>query len=167
MNTELDIFRLFITPRMVSAIMSRTNTYALMKVATRGYSKAYVDRHGCWTVTTAKEIEEYMALLIHFGLVKVGGHTDKYWSTKTIYHGLRARKILSRNRYKALSPFLHAVDRTNEAPGNKLRKVEEFLASFKERYQPFHLYQPFQTSVDEPMVKSKHRSGIRQYLGGD
>ena len=61
---------------MVSAIVNHTNTYALLKVATRGYSKAYVDRQACWTNTTAKEIEEYMPLLIYFGLVKVGGHTD-------------------------------------------------------------------------------------------
>ena len=95
MNTELDIFRLFITPRMVSGIVSHTNTYTLMKVLTRGYSKAYVDRHGCWTNTTAKEIDEYRALVIYFGLLKLGGHTDNYWSTKTIYHGKLTRKILS------------------------------------------------------------------------
>ena len=36
-------------------------------------------------------------------------------------------KIVSGNRYKALSAFLHVVDPTNETPGIKLRKVEEFL----------------------------------------
>ena len=111
--------------------VTRTNTYALVNVATRGYSKAYVERHGCWTWTTVKEIEEYIAL-IYFGLVKRSGLTDKYW--RTIYHKLWIRKILSN--------FLHVVVPTNETPGNKLRKVEEFLASFKERgkllYQPYH-----------------------------
>ena len=58
---------------------------------------------------------------------------------------------------------MHVVDPTNETPGNKLRKVEEFLASFKERCSL--VYQPSQKlSVDERMVKSKHRSGIMQYM---
>ena len=50
-----------------------------------------------------------------------------------IYHGLWAEMILTRSRYKPLSAFLHVVDPANETPGSKLRKVEEFLASFKER----------------------------------
>ena len=95
--------------------------------------------------------------------MKVSGDVAKYWSTKSIYHGLWARKILSRNRYQALSAFLHVVDPANETPGYKLRKVEEFLAAFKERCKV--LYQPMQKlAVDERMVKSKHRSGIRQYM---
>ena len=122
-----------------------------------------VDAQGFWSDTTNKEIEEYMVLLIYFGLVKVGGHTHAYWSTKSIYHGLWARKIMSWDRYKALSAFLHVVDPCNENPGNKLRKVEDFLASFKERCGL--LYQPTQKlSVEERMVKSKHRSGMRQYM---
>ena len=51
MTTELDIFRLFITPAMVSAIVRHTDTYAIIKVGTRGYTKAYVDREGFWTST--------------------------------------------------------------------------------------------------------------------
>ena len=166
MNTELDIFFLFITPRMTSAIVSHTNTYALLKVATRGYSKTYVDRHGCWTNTTAKEIEEYMALLIYFGLVKLGGSTDKYWSIKTIYHSLLTRKILSQNQYKTISAFLRVDYPTNQTFGNKLWKVEEFLASSNERCT--RLYQPSQKlPVDERMGKSNHWSGIRQRMKGN
>ncbi len=87
----------------------------------------------------------------------------KYWSTKTIYHGLWARKILPQHRYQALSAFLHVVDPTNETPGHKLRKVDAFVAMFKERCK--FLYQPMQKLVvDERMVESKHRSGIRQYM---
>ena len=42
---------------------------------------------------------------------------------------------------------LYVVDPGNETPGHKLRKVETL-----------------KMSVDEPIVKSKHRSGIRQYM---
>ena len=103
--------------------------------------------------------------MVCFGLVNIDHNIKKYWSTKTLYNGLWARKIFSRNRFKALMTFLHVVAPDQETPGNKLRKVEEFISSFKER---FHLlYQPPQNiAVDERMVKSKHRSGIRQYMKG-
>ena len=59
--------------------------------------------------------------------------------------------------------FLHVADPQAEAPGEKLRKVEEFITSFRERCRL--LYQPSQNlAIDERMVKSKHRSGIRQYM---
>ena len=148
---------------MVSSVLAHTNTYALLKIATRSYSSCYLDKDGFWPRTSDKNIEAYMALPIYFGQVKVGGDQSRYWSTKTIYHGLWARKIMSRNRYKSLSAFLHVVDPSNETPGSMMRKVEEFLASFKERCKL--LYQSTQKmSVDERMVKSKHRSGIRQYM---
>ena len=163
MTTELDFFRLFLTPQMVSAIVTHTNTYALVKVANKSYSRDYVSGDGSWAKTTVEEIYKYIALLIYFSMVRVGGDVAKYWSTKSMYHGLWARKILSRGRYKALSAFLHVVDPGNESAGDKLRKVDDLLASFKSRCKL--LYQPTQKlAVDERMVKSKHRSGIRQYM---
>ena len=63
---------------MVSAIVTNINTYALMIVGTRWYIIAYVHWDEFWTKTTSKEIEEYMALVMYFGLVKVSGHSNKY-----------------------------------------------------------------------------------------
>ena len=59
--------------------------------------------------------------------------------------------------------MLHVVDPTTEDEHDKLRKVRSLLNVFKEKCKS--LYQPFQNvAVDERMVKSKHRSGIRQYI---
>ena len=59
--------------------------------------------------------------------------------------------------------FLHVVDPVTEDPSNKLRKVESFVASFRARCQ--QLYQPSQNiAVDERMVKSRNRLGIRQFM---
>ena len=70
---------------------------------------------------------------------------------------------MSRDRFKALMGMLHIVDPLTEDPRNKLRKVESFVNDFKTRCNI--LYQPNQNvSVDERMVKSRHRSGIRQYI---
>ncbi len=163
MTTELEFFNLFLNPQMISAIVAHTNTYAQLKVGNRGYHRGYVTREGEWIATSDEEVNRFVVLLIYFGLVKVSGDVAKYWSTKTIYHGLWARKILPRHRYQALAAFLHVVDPTNETPGHKLHKVDAFVATFKERCKL--LYQPTQKlAVDERMVKSKHRSGIRQYM---
>ena len=59
--------------------------------------------------------------------------------------------------------MLHVVDPGTEDDQDKLRKVTGFLQYFKEKSKS--LYQPFQrVAIDERMVKSKHRSGIRQYI---
>ena len=59
--------------------------------------------------------------------------------------------------------FLHVVDPVTEDPSNKLRKIESVVASFRARCR--QLYQPSQNiAVDERMVKSRNRSGIRQFM---
>ena len=59
--------------------------------------------------------------------------------------------------------LLHVADPAAENPDDKLRKVESFIDYFKSRC--LALYQPRQQlAIDERMVKSIHRSGIRQYI---
>ena len=87
----------------------------------------------------------------------------EYWSIKSLFHGLWARSIMSRLRFKALMALLHVVDPGAETPGDKLHKVNSFVNYFKSRCAA--LYQPRQNlAIDERMVKSRHRSGIRQYI---
>ena len=71
--------------------------------------------------------------------------------------------MMGARRFKALLAFLHVVDPGNEQKNDKLRKVAPFIDHFKNRCRD--LYQPSKyVSVDERLVKSKHRSGIRQYI---
>jgi len=59
--------------------------------------------------------------------------------------------------------MLHVVDPATEDPNNKLRKVESFITHFKEKCS--ELYIPRQhVAIDERMVKSRHRSGFRQFI---
>ena len=75
------------------------------------------------------------------------------WALGKVYHVTEV----------ALLAMLHVVDPSAEDGNDKLRKVRTFLDHFKERCKALH--QPFQNvSVDERMVKSKPRSGIRQYI---
>ena len=70
---------------------------------------------------------------------------------------------MTRDRFKALIGMLHIVDPATENYKGKLRKLTPFVNSFKTKCQ--NLYQPYQNvAVDEQLVKSKHRPGIRQYI---
>ena len=72
-----------------------------------------------------------------------------------------ARYYLSRQGL--IMGTLHVVDPNTEDDKDKLRKVRSLLDHFKERCKS--LYQPRQNvAIDERMVKSKHRSGMRQYI---
>ena len=105
-------------------------------------------------------MKKFIACLIYQGLVKVPTY-HRYWSTLSLYHGLWARTMISRDRFIALLSMLHVVDPNNET--DKLRKVRPLLDMFKSKCR--ELYQPDQNvAVDERFVKSKHRSGIRQYI---
>ncbi|XP_028407178.1 piggyBac transposable element-derived protein 4-like [Dendronephthya gigantea] len=161
MHREIEFFRLFFTREMLQEVVTHTNSYAHIKTAQKPSS--YTNKEGVWTPTNLEEIERLIAFLVYAGLVKVDGDIENYWSIKTLYHGLWAREIISRLRYKSLMAFLHVVDPVTEDPSNKLRKVESFVQSFRERCE--QLYQPSQNiAVDERMVKSRNRSGIRQFM---
>ena len=159
MTRAVDFFKLFFTAELVRTICTHTNSYAWGVIEEKPY---YGDKDGAWKETSPEEIEKLIALILYCGLVHVSSF-HRYWSTKTLYHGLWARSIMSRDRFKALMAMLHVVDPCDEDEEDKLRKVSSFLEFFKDRCKA--LYQPFQrVAVDERMVKSKHRSGIRQYI---
>ena len=112
--------------------------------------------------TTPDQIKKLIALFLYQGLVKVSAY-ERYWSTTSLYHGLWPRRFMTRDRFKALFGMLHIVDPTNENGKDKLRKQTPLINSFKTKCQS--LYQPYQNvAVDKRLVKSKHRSGIRQYI---
>jgi hypothetical protein len=121
MNCELEFFWLFFTKEMLQEVVAHTNTYARHIQITQK-SSSYTNKEGSWTSTNLEEIERLIAFLVYAGLVKVESEIENYWSVKTVYHGLWAREIISRFRYKALMAFLNVVDPVTEDPNNKLHQ---------------------------------------------
>ena len=166
MTTAVEFFKLFFTVELVTNISNYTNSYAYGCVAD-GNHGSYAQRDGSWLDTSPDEIYRVIAMVLYSGLVKVS-NLSRYWSTKTLYHGLWARKIISRERFSAIMAMLHVVDPTTEEeevnnPNYKLRHVQSFVEYIKGKCTS--LYQPRQNvAIDERMVKSRHRSGIRQYV---
>lgn len=156
---EADFFSMFFTNDLINSIVKHTNTYAWMTIHKK---KHYANKDGSWEETNPSEIKRFIALLLYTGIVHVPVYQD-YWSIKTLYHGLWARSIMSRNRFKALLSMIHVVDPSEEREGDKLKKISPFIKYFRERCQT--LFQPNRNlAVDERLVKSKHRSGIRQFI---
>lgn len=107
---------------MIDSICRHTNSYANEHIF-QGTHQTYTKADGSWEDVNPDEIKRLIALLIYFGLVKVVGVVEKYWSKKTLYNGLWARAILQRDRFKGIMALLHFVDTTTEVPGDKLRKI--------------------------------------------
>ena len=158
-ENELDFFNLFLTNELIEDIAKHTNTYAYANILNK---PSYAQKDGSWKATTPDEIRKLIALLIYQGMVKCPTF-HRYWSTKSLYHGLWAREFLTRDRFKQLMGMLHVVDPGSENKVDKIRKVSPVIETFRERCRK--LFQPFQNvAIDERIVKSKHRSGIRQYI---
>ena len=106
----------FFSVEMLKSVCANTNSYAYTHIAA-GTHNTYSRSDGSWEETTPEELDSFIALLLYFGLVRVVSEANNYWSTKPLYHGLWARAILSRHRFRALMAFLHVVDPNTETPG--------------------------------------------------
>jgi len=161
MTKAVEFFNLFFTVELVNNIVNHTNSFAYEQ-AMAGSHQTYTKEDGSWQEVTANEIRRLIALLIYFGLMRASDSVDNYWSVKSLYHGLWARSFMSRSRFKALMGMLHVVDPANEPDKDRLHEVNSLLEFFKARCK--ELYQPRQNlAVDERMVRSRHRSSVKQF----
>lgn len=62
---------------MVNSICEHTNSYAQLRIF-EGTHQAYAQSDGSWKDVTPDEINRVIAMLIYFGVVKVGGNVDRY-----------------------------------------------------------------------------------------
>ena len=153
----IDFFCLFFTIDLIHDICHATNVYAWLHILDK---QTYSSRDGSWDEVDCKEFYKYIGLLIYMGFVRVHS-IDRYWSTSSLYHGLWARAFMSRDRFKGIQGMLHISDIIDK--DDKLVKIRPLIEHMKSKCK--ELYQPkVNVSVDERMVKSKARSGMRQFM---
>lgn len=87
----IDYFNLFFDETVIDKIVKHTNEYGYVTILNKS---TYANLDGAWAETNRAEIRALIALLIYQGLVRVSSAKD-YWSTKSLYHGLWVRKMLS------------------------------------------------------------------------
>ncbi|XP_042142454.1 piggyBac transposable element-derived protein 4-like [Ixodes scapularis] len=110
------------------------------------------------------EVMQCIGVLIYMGIVELP-RLHLYWNTSELFSGLILPKIMARSRFFAFLAFLSVMDpeKTDAVRDGKLHRITHLLQHMNDvscqHFQPYR-----NLCVDERMVKSKGRSGIRQYM---
>lgn len=122
-ETVLEFFQLFFSVEMITKKCYHTISYANDHYL-RNSPILHQTCLGNMGGNNTRQNEETDCSCDIFWSLRISSHIDKYWSTKTLYHGLWARTIIPCIRFRSLMAFLHVADPCTEAPGNT---VESFL----------------------------------------
>ena len=144
-------FKYFVTEEMVQEIAEETNLHSVQK-------------DGISVNTTLKEIEQFLGMYMHMGLVQMP-NLRAYWEMETRYPSVC--DVMSRDRFLKLLTLIHFQDNLNvseDEKKDKLWKLRPWLQKLRERFlcvPPEHCH-----AVDEIMVPFKGKSNLRAYMPG-
>lgn len=96
--------------------------------------RSYTQPDASWLHITSKEIKKLIALLLHFGFVKVRGSVDRNWSTETFHHGHVTGKVKTAEGWWTAvqvpqprangnyNKYMNAVDQSDQILGTECGK---------------------------------------------
>lgn len=171
-STPLDFFHALLPLTYFDHVTERTNDYAEQRrapgkentppsLSTRSQTAEEEEEKGPWSPTTVQEILAFVGCVIAMGMVKVGRTAD-YWSEDL---GLPfVSRTFPRDRFKELLRAFHLSDPMDpRAAADRIHKVRHLNDLIIKQSQAAH-YPSQHLTVDEAMVGSKGRSGLRQFL---
>uniref|UniRef100_A0A671NB85 PiggyBac transposable element-derived protein domain-containing protein n=1 Tax=Sinocyclocheilus anshuiensis TaxID=1608454 RepID=A0A671NB85_9TELE len=161
--SPLQLFQLFFTGSVVDTIVKNTNTFARMR--------SEAGKHFLWLPLKAEELHSYIALVIYIGLLSAKNIID-YWSGKEIYRLPFPKSIMSRSRFQAISWNLHLCDPEDDRENSRKKGTQAYdrLFKIKPLYNDIisacktYFHPDRQLAVDERMVATRARIGIKQYM---
>uniref|UniRef100_A0A673IN46 PiggyBac transposable element-derived protein domain-containing protein n=1 Tax=Sinocyclocheilus rhinocerous TaxID=307959 RepID=A0A673IN46_9TELE len=161
--TPLQLFQLFLPNSAVKTIVRNTNSNAEKRVKA---GKKFV-----WVPLTIAEFYSYVALVVYMGLVKAKSIAD-YWARKRMYNFSYPQSIMSRARFQAISWNLHLCDPQEDEENNKKKGTTGYdrLLKIKPLYTDVlsacrkHFHPNREILVDERMVATKARIGLKRYM---
>lgn len=161
--SPLQLFQLFFTGSVVDTIVKNTNSFARMR--------SEAGKRFLWLPLKAEELYSYIALVIYMGLLGAKNIID-YWSGKEIYRLPFPKSVMSRSRFQAISWNLHLCDPEDDQENSRKKGTQAYdrLFKIKPLYNDIvsacktYFHPDRQLAVDERMVASRARIGIKQYL---
>lgn len=159
-----DIFNLFITDDMMTHTVTSTNAYVREKKRSPRPDQYYPHNSGKypwppnllrdWKVLTKEELRAYYGILIGMSVAKLPKVED-YWSSRQLVGNPAIAKVMTRDRFKAITSCLHFSDPLIDAAGKKADpfwKVRPLLDAFMKRCIEVWWPQEW-LSYDEMMAK--------------
>ena len=161
----IDFFHKMFPDVLYENIAKETNRYASEVIESKVLGPK--SRFLKWTETNAQEIQAFLGLRIAMGLCTKPTIED-YWSETWLTNTPNFAQVMTRNRYKLLSSFLHFANNSARLERNdpefdalfKVRPVlKEVLPAWQDSYIPGR-----NLSIDESMVSFRGKIFFRQYI---
>ncbi|KAJ8381070.1 hypothetical protein SKAU_G00018480 [Synaphobranchus kaupii] len=125
--------------------------------------------HTPWSDVDAEDMLKYLSIILYLGLVKPSAARDLW---RLLHNHPFPCSVMPGYRYEAIGAFLHMSDTTTDAINDQLKGQAGYDGLF--RLKPLHdqiltacraYYHPHRNlAIDERMVASKPRHGMKQYL---
>lgn len=148
--SAISFFQLFFTNVIINRLVQSTIVYAEAKQSAK--PSMYKRFHS--KDLSIAEMMRFLCALLLLGITDVRSYR-KAWNTKNAQFIVRLNELMSRNRFEAISSFLHVVtpEEEEQHAQHPLRKILALHSHMKTTCK--QLYQPLQqVSIDERIVKS-------------
>ena len=125
------------------------------------------DAYASWKAITCEDVRAFMGFYILMGTNRQPS-TEDYWKKDSIHYYKPIAQIISRDRFRDISRYLHFVDNSalslrGSANYDKLGKVRPLIKHFQEKFSS--LYNPnCEIAIDEAMIKFQGCSSLKQYM---